>query len=607
MAYVQQIVTSSEYKALQEVRQALYSQKGCDSLETLVYPKLSVLTREEDDVRPKWDWRVTFILAEKPGPNSNLRPAAIVWVKDNPTVFLNRNNKSIDEYIINLCKRINADYFLFQVKDGAVILIDHLDYYNAYGGTDTSKSLNFGQYVCTLSFCPDVKTQKGEELFVCHESSIDSFLDIQEGPQIITHLNTQVVDNLDKIPINFFSTTSVDALVCLGMPNGIPLFGIEFDGKSHKDTYQKSKDKAKDLIFKYNRLPLLRVKSDVFNTWDKNIDELCFINYQIGRSLTEGLLTDGNFIKLLVHFLITEGMRAGEETNNGSNILTLAKRVEEFFERQNSSIKTLSKKAASWDDQFEGYFNPTEENKLRIINEEKYLGIHVHSVQHKWNSKGLTVTLEFAPNMIERTIMKISSFSFGPYNVVDATGSYDFSEMLYSCMEAVVRRKASESLNEGSPSIRDKLTDLQSLTYIQNMTHNQRVNHYSCNNYMANVINWVSSDSATTGQIQPPPSPICGIKDIVLNNLPDNERDALISDLNKIHDFLVTQNIAKFLFDKKDYQIISTNFETMIVALGGIKKALGDKTLLDFINDIESWRSMINPVRKSWSRTANRM
>ena len=139
------------------------------------------------------------------------------------------------------------------------------------------------------------------------------------------------------------------------------------------------------------------------------------------------------------------------------------------------------------------------------------------------------------------------------------------------------------------------------------MTHNQRVNHFSCNNYMAMVINWIHSDPATTDPREAPPSPIHGIKDVVLNNLPNNEKDPLISDLNKIHDFLVTQNIAKFLFDKNDCQNISTNAKTMIVALGGIKEALGDKTLLHFVNDIEAWRSIITPDRKLWSSSANRM
>ena len=45
MGNVKQIVTATEYKVLQEVREDLRSRKGFFYLETLVYPKLSNLIK----------------------------------------------------------------------------------------------------------------------------------------------------------------------------------------------------------------------------------------------------------------------------------------------------------------------------------------------------------------------------------------------------------------------------------------------------------------------------------------------------------------------------------------------------------------------------------
>ena len=603
MRKVKQIVTATEYKVLQGVREDLRSRKGLVYLETLVYPKLSNLKSEGDIVAPKWDWRATFLLAEKPIENKTAIPVAIVRVLHNHSPLTPNEEKSIDSYIRGKCPKIKADYYLYEeVGDDSVRRVEYLDCYDGKEHSETSEAFNYAQYRCAVSFCPDAKTNGGEELYLCHEPSFDSFLDLQDAKEIIKKINSENPHS-SEVSISYFSETSVDALVCLGMPNGIPLFGIEFDGKTHKVPKKIMKDKAKNELFKTNNLPLLRVKSDVFNSGIADLNRYCDFNSIIGRSLTEDILKKGHFLKLLVYYLKREAERVGLNHNIGNNISFLANKVDEFFERQNNSMQLLSNKVDYWDvqasdgDQYEAISKQYE----AISKEFKDLadfGIVPNDIKHIWKEKGLTVSLEFFPDGNERKVMHIRTFSCGPYNIVDTTGSYDFRDILSSLMEKCVRDKARDSLSDGSTSVKDKLNLMQRQIELEGMSHNKRVNHFACS-YLANVIFWVQSCASDLESEKVPATPLQDIDLRVFQRIPNNERDQLIDELNKIHEILVINRVARFLFEKDD-------LEPWVMArmAHNIKSSLGDNSLLELIQNSDEWRLMMKPIRERLSRAA---
>jgi hypothetical protein len=595
MGHAKQIVTATEYKVLQEVREDLNFLKGCDYINTLVYPKLSIL-KVEDNIKPLriLDWRVTFLLVDRPKENIKMRPVAIVRVLDNHSPRMQEAERSIGIYIRRICQEIKVDYCVYEeVGDDSVRRVEYLDCYDGKEHAGASEAFNYAQYRCAVSFCPDTKTNGGEELYLCHEPSLDSFLDLQDAKEITKRINSEnpYSPTYDK-KIDFFNQASVDALVCLGMPNGIPLFGIEFDGKTHNSPKSIMNDRAKNELFKANNLPLLRVKSDVFNSGITDLNRYCDFNSIIGRSLTEDILKKGHFLKLLVYYLKREAERVGLNHKIGNNISFLANKVDEFFERQNNSMQLLSSKVDYWDVQ--ASYGDSYEAISKEFNDLANFGTVPNDIKHIWKEKGLTVTLEFAPGENERKVIDIKTFSCGPYNIVDATSSYDFRKILSSLLEECVRTKAYETLSYGSPSIKDKLHLIQRQIELERKSHNKRVNHFACS-YLANVIFWVQSCASDSESVKAPATPLQNIDLRVLQRLPDNEREQLINELTKIHEILVENNVARFLFEKNDFSP---------TAWIHIARSLGNKSLLELIQNSDEWRLMMKPIREKISRDA---
>jgi hypothetical protein len=624
MGIVKQIVTKAEYSALQKVRTELQANQNCHNLEILVYPKLSLIFpldffRNPESNLEYLDYQLTFVLAEKPKDRGDLRVAAMVLVTDqegyntlNHLSFWNKNNHLIYK-IVQKCEEIKANFYLFHDSDGGSIkLIDESKNYSPVKKEKLdSKAFNYAQYRCVVSFCPDSKTDSGEEIFVCHEPSLDSFLELKNKDSITKTVNNEFSRQSRPLKSSFFSKTTVDALVCLGMPNGIPLFGIEFDGSDHnRDEYASKKDRAKNLIFKDNDLPLLRVKSDVFRPDTSDLNHKEDINSLIGRYILEECLTNGSYLKLLVNYLEDEAKRAGIDTNRGSNISSLAIRVNEFFDRQDNTIKVLAEKAASYDSEFEDYgikYEASPEGKIMQKESERIkFGLPIESILFEESEPGLTITLNFSPNEIERKIMKNTSFRIGPYNVVDVTEKFDISHILQHEMIKHVKSKANKILSYGNPCISDKLLILYRQNEIKTQPHYKRVNNYSCGGYLRNLILWFNSNASNGVHGKEPPSPVKYINKIDIELLSNTERENLERDLEKIHEILYVNKSAQLLFimggDIFSKSVIQSGEYTYIqIFFTNYLDKLKKISLLECIEDGGKWREMVEYVRSKYA------
>lgn len=125
-----------------------------------------------------------------------------------------------------------------------------------YGGR-----LNKHQYLTSMAFSlPEGRHGLGAH--VLSEMSISSLISQEEFSHIVSKVTAEFADWDWRRDRDYLYQMDVDAIVVLGKPYSVPLFGFEYDGVSHGATeWSARKDQIKKEVFNAWGVPLIRLSS----------------------------------------------------------------------------------------------------------------------------------------------------------------------------------------------------------------------------------------------------------------------------------------------------------------------------------------------------------
>lgn len=301
MSKPKQLVTLTEWEAYRYVM----SSHGfeIDSKDfpfiPLFYPKLSVLFKENR--------KIEHDKQEKIYPYSIICTTIVTTLPKN-------NDPARVFCVIDVLKKEGFSKNLFRVKKN--FFIQHKIPYYAFDENNSSKpnyfnnfnpcrkssitfeengqyrAFNYFQFQSITSFFLKNTSEKGEVFSIVHEPSLDMIMSVLKDKDIIEKTNLEIEDPNYHVNKSYFSNTSVDTVLCVDMPYGIPLFAIEYDGdRTHyNEPKQIQKDRVKNLIFKKAEIPLLRVRSGFLKPTDQDLELKYSINKEITRALLEVVL-----------------------------------------------------------------------------------------------------------------------------------------------------------------------------------------------------------------------------------------------------------------------------------------------------------------------------
>lgn len=473
MVEPRQLVTLSEWEAYK----CVMSSNGFDidsndfPFVSLFYPKLSILF--DDDKRQisyfkKYHISCTVIVVKPPEKDAQ----ASVFC----TIDVLKNSELLEDFFKikkEFFNRLGIHYYVFTEDQS-----NQPHYFNGsdplFMGSSVkldSGSFNYWQFQSVSSFFLENISEYEEKFNIIHEPSLDMIMSIgMEDSEIVNKVNSEINrDGLgDPVNKNFFKNTSVDAVFCVDTPYGIPLFAIEYDGSTHKTNEQINKDKVKNLIFKESGIPLIRIKSDYLKPGTKldfNWKVKCKINREVTRQLLRGQLNIENYASRMLRYLNNEADNIKRINQSASfNMITLIDKLDLFLSRRYGEIKILesdrdyyrkNSSIANYED-MEQYEH--QKNECQEIEEGYKYGVPVKiSKRTRSDAIAIDVRIELKDEAYKAVGGKIFGFILGPYKIDDATGCYQFDDLIERMLREEALRRLDEIFLSGDPSLIDKM------------------------------------------------------------------------------------------------------------------------------------------------------
>ena len=242
------------------------------------------------------------------------------------------------EQIHALLNRYNIPYFLVDedLSDEVFRKIYNLELEKHYSHR---KVINKWQLEAANTASAGVKDNK---LLCLHEVALDSLIHIEMKE--LKSIDLSLYNRLSK-KRNFPRQSTVDAVICTSPPNSIALVVIEFDGKSHGELEQESKDVLEDDLLDSVGIPVIRVSSTEFGNpkdhrqrkaLDVRREFISFVADRLSRQLIESKRLLGN----LHDFLVDEGLALADIAPASSkNILQYASDIKRLTEHREKKIQ----------------------------------------------------------------------------------------------------------------------------------------------------------------------------------------------------------------------------------------------------------------------------
>jgi len=567
MAEPRQLVTLPEWEAYK----CVMSSKGfeIDSNDfpfvSLFYPKLSILF--DDDKRQisyfkKYHVSCTTIVVKPPEKNV---PASVFCTID----VLKNSELSEDIFKIKreFFKRLGIHYYVFTEDQP-----NQLHYFN---GSDPlfigsiikldSGSFNYWQFQSIASFFVENISEYVEKFNIVHEPSLDMIMSIGiEDNKILNEINLYI-DKMglgDSVNNNFFKNTSVDAVFCVDMPYGIPLFAIEYDGSTHKTNKQINKDKVKDLIFEKAGIPLIRVKTDYLKPGSQDWEVKCKINREVTRQLLRAELNLKDYASRMLRYLNNEADNIKNINQSASfNMITLINKMNLFLSRRYNEIKRLKKTERDYykdNPDFEEEHEQREREYQSEIEEGSKYGVPV-KISKATRSGAIIIDVKIEPKdeAYKSVGGKIFGFILGPYKIDDATGFYQFDSLIERMLREEALRRLDEIFLSGDPSLKDKMAFYRISKIWKNFEykHNSRVRwwlgSFFFESLMEKYTTGITSISLNDFYYKNPPCKIIeqrlrGLQNPLLD-VSIQQKDVVAQDLSRLKD-LLAQDGAISLF-----------------------------------------------------------
>lgn len=470
MAEPRQLVTLPEWEAYK----CVMSSNGfkIDSNDfpfvSLFYPKLSILF--DDDKRQisyfkKYHVSCTTIVVKPPEKNI---PASVFCTID----VLKNSELSEDFFKIKreFFKRLGIHYYVFTE--------DQPNQRHYFNGSDPlfirssikldSGPFNYWQFQSIASFFLENISEYTEKFNIVHEPSLDMIMSIGiEDNEILNKVNSDI-DKMglgDPVNNSFFKNTSVDAVFCVDMPYGIPLFAIEYDGSAHKINKQSNKDKVKNLVFEKARIPLIRVKTDYLKPGSQDWEVKCKINREVTHQLLRVQLNLKDYASRMLRYLNNEADNI-KKTNQSAyfNIITLIRKMDLFLSRRYDEIKILEsdkdyfRENSGIADHEDFEQHECQENERQEIEKGYKYGVPV-KISKETRSGAIIIDLKIEPQDEAYKFVggKQVGFIVGPYKVDDATGFYQFDSLIEKMLREEALRRLDEIFFSSDPSLAEKM------------------------------------------------------------------------------------------------------------------------------------------------------
>lgn len=161
-----------------------------------------------------------------------------------------------------VCRDLEVPYFVISVPSDVVSCKQEIMQERrvvtvlGYGGR-----LNKHQYLTSMAFSlPEGRHGLGAH--VLSEMSISSLIPEEEFSHIVSKVAAEFADWDWRRDRDYLYQMDVDAVIVLGKPYSVPLFGFEYDGVSHGATeWSVRKDRIKRELFKVWGVPLISLSS----------------------------------------------------------------------------------------------------------------------------------------------------------------------------------------------------------------------------------------------------------------------------------------------------------------------------------------------------------
>ena len=161
-----------------------------------------------------------------------------------------------------VCRDLEVPYFVISVPSDVVSCKQEIMQERrvvtvlGYGGR-----LNKHQYLTSMAFSlPEGRHGLGAH--VLSEMSISSLIPEEEFSHIVSKVAAEFADWDWRRDRDYLYQMDVDAVIVLGKPYSVPLFGFEYDGVSHGATeWSVRKDQIKQALFNVWGVPLIRLSS----------------------------------------------------------------------------------------------------------------------------------------------------------------------------------------------------------------------------------------------------------------------------------------------------------------------------------------------------------